>query len=244
MKTKALLASLLFLLPLSSNSAGGPVPDFPFIHASGQAKREVPPTKALLQFSVLAFSKTSEEATESVQTSLAKLLTALRELGIKDDQIQAGDFDKSVSRTRPENSFQSTEIIGYEVSRTVLLKLPELANYPKIARTLMSTEHVTQFSSSFDTDKRDEVEAELFSEACAKARKKADLLAKGAGVTISGVHAVGEPDISNMDEHYGFSPSPVSAGLDYGGSGPEAPVFVPSTIEIGTRIAVLYTLAK
>lgn len=244
MKTKAVLASLLCYLPLSNISTGGPVPDFPFIHVKSQAKREVPPTKAFVRFSILAFSKTSEEATDTVQTSLAKLLTVLRELGIKDDQIQAGDYEKSSSRTRPDNSFQSTEILGYQVSRTVMLKLPDLTKYPQIARTLMSAEHLTEFSSSFDTDKREEVLAELASEACAKARKKADLLAKGAGVLISGVHAVGEPEISDIDEHYGFSPSAVSAGGPFDETDAEAPVFVPATVEIGTRVAILYTLAK
>lgn len=240
MKTKALLAILICLCPLSRLSADGPVPDFPFIHASGEAKREVAPTKAEVEFHVLAFSKTSEEATDTVQNSLSKLLSVLKEAGIKEDQIRAHDFQKSASRNRTEKTDEPTEIIGYQVSREVQLKLPELSNYPKIVRILMTTEHVTNLDSSFDTDKRDEIEAELTSEACAKARKKADLLAKGAGVTISGVHAVGQPDVTYVGQHFGFS----RPEAFYGGSSgnEEAPVFAPATIKIATSVSILYNL--
>lgn len=240
MKPTSFLKILTCLIALLGISSASPVPDFPFITADGQAEREVPPTNATVFFTVLAFAKSSEEATATVQAALGKVIAALKAEGVGENLIRAHDLDKSAVRKRDNDSNNYSEILGYEVSRRVELKLPDLTNYPKIVRTLMAADHVTSVSSNFDTNKRDEVEAELTGEACAKARKKADLLAKGAGATIAGVHAVSEKGFSDIESDFGFRYAGV---LRSGPDVAEIPLFVPTTIELRASVSVLYKLA-
>jgi len=240
MNTRQPLITLFCILSFSGISFSSPIPDFPFIVADGRAEREVPPTNATVTFTVLAFAKNSEESTNTVQSALGKVIAALKAEGVGENLIRAHDLDKSAVRNRDKETNNDTDILGYEVTRKVELKLPDLANYSKIVRALMAADHVSSVGSTFDTSKREEVEAELTGEACVKARKRADLLAKGAGVTIAGVQAVSDRDFTDLGEHFGFGFPPSYLG---GPTTPEVPLFVPSTIELAASVNILYKLA-
>ncbi|MGL4399799.1 MAG: SIMPL domain-containing protein [Luteolibacter sp.] len=243
MTTRLPLITLLALLVVNYVSSASPIPDFPFIAADGSASREVAPTNASIHFTVLAFSKSSEEATNTVQTALGNVVTALKAEGVGEKMIRSHDIDKSAVRSRDNNANKALEILGYEVSRKVELKLPDLANYPKIIRVLMTADHIANMSSNFDTSTREDVEAELTGEACIKARKKADLLAKGAGVTIDRVYAVSNNSLEAIGQQFDLRNS--GGGVDYFSSNdaPEILLFVPSTIELSASVNILYKLA-
>lgn len=237
------LITLLALLAAKSASSASPIPDFPCIAADGNASREVAPTDATIQLTVLAFSKSSDEATNTVQAALGKVITALKAEGVGEKMIRAHDIDKSAVRSRDNNTNKALEILGYEVSRKVELKLPDLANYPKIVRVLMTADHIANMSSSFDTSKREDVEAELTGEAFVKARKKADLLAKGAGVTIDRVYAVSNNSLEAIGQQFGLGYQSSLPSLYGPNDAPDILLFVPSTIELSASVNILYKLA-
>lgn len=243
MKTRFFLQTLFCLLASCGISSASPIPDFPFIVADGKASREVSPTNATITFTVLAFAKSSEEATNTVQSALGKAVTALKAEGVGETQIRAHDIDKSAVRNRDKETEKATDILGYEVSRKVELKLPDLVNYPKIVRVLMSADHIINMSSTFDTNKREEVEAELTGEACNKARKKADLLANGAGVVIDRVYAVSNHSLEAVSLQFSSHYSDGLPSLYGANETPEIQLFVPSTIELSASVNILYKLA-
>jgi uncharacterized protein YggE len=248
------IASLFRIFPLVVATLGishaSPIPDFPFIMADGRVERDVPPTNVKVSFTVLAFSKTAEDATNSVQTTLTKTIVALKAEGVTENMILAHDLDKSAARKRTDQTYSDTDIIGYEVSRKVEIKLTDLSNFSKVVGILMATDQISQIKSVFDTDKRDEVEAELMEEACSKALKKAELLAKGAGVTIDRVFAVNDQtwrDLENLLDPTIY----VSDGRGLALGGPsdsetdaeQAPLFAPSKITLHAKVNILYKLA-
>jgi uncharacterized protein YggE len=106
----------------------------------------------------------------------------------------------------------------------------------------MTADHIANMSSNFDTSTREDVEAELTGEACLKARKKADLLEKGAGVTIDRVYAVSNNSLEavrlQFSSRYSDLPSLYGANET-----PEILLFVPSTIELSASVNILYKLA-
>jgi len=245
------IASLARILPLVVTMFGmataSPIPDFPFIMADGSVERDVPPTNATVSFKVLAFSKTAEESTNTVQNALVKVIEALKAEGMEENMIQAHDLDKSVVRKRNTEVYADTDVLGYEVSRKVVLSIPDLANYPKLARVIMITEHVTQVESAFETSKREEIEAELVGEACAKARRKANLLAKGAGVTIERVFAISDRDfgyIGSLTESPKYSSFSAAHGPSLDGSALEVALFVPSKITVQANVNILFKLLQ
>jgi uncharacterized protein YggE len=232
-----LVALCVAPLPLSAS----PVPDFPFIAVSGHADRRVAPTKATVSFKVLAHAAESAEASKTVSDTLKLLVKDLAEFGIGEKQISAHDLEKDVVRERNEEH-QQLKILGYDVSRGVELTLPDLKKYPEIVRKLMATNHVTRVSSDFDTDDREALKAEMIAEACAKARKKADLLAKGVGVTIKSVFAVTDRSLNGLDGVYFGSTGGHSVLPGFGGGDEDVPIFAPATIEVSTYVEVLYKL--
>jgi uncharacterized protein YggE len=239
MKIRILSAALSLIA--CGVSPASPVPEFPFIQADGLAKREVPPTNAEITFKVLAFAKSPEESTATVQAALGKVIAALKEKGVGEDQITANDLAKSAVRNRHGDLQKDAEVLGYEVSREVKIKLKDLKSYPELVRILMSADHISSVESAFDTDKRDEIESELVGEACAKARKQADLLAKGAGVTIASVHAVNSHGFDDLHRSFGFSyPASHFGGADNS----EIPLFAPTSIELTTSVSILYRLNR
>lgn len=237
----------LFVAMLGVSTAS-PIPDFPFIMADGRVERDVPPTKATVRFTVLAFSKTAEESTSTVQSALVKVIAALKAEGVAENMIQAHDLDKSAVRKRNSDVYADTDVLGYEVSRKVLLTVPDLITYPKLARAIMIAEHVTDVKSTFETSKREEIEAELVGEACAKARKKANMLATGAGVTIDRVYAISERDLGytgSLMERSVIDGSAAANGplLPGDNAAPEIALFVPSKITVQASVNILYKLA-
>lgn len=243
MKTTPLFKILPVIFAMLGISHASPIPDFPFIVADGRVEREVPPTNSIVTFTVLEFAKTAEEATDTVQSTLIKVITALKAEGVTEKMIQAHDLDKSAARKRTEESYSDTNVIGYEVSRGVELKLPDLANYSKVLRALMTADHVSKVNSSFDTSDRKEVEAQLTGEACAKARKKADLLAKGAGVKIDSVYAVSDFGFDSVGERFRIRSVLPDFVSSLGGEESSIPLFAPSTITLHANVYILYKLA-
>lgn len=112
MKLEIIAAAVLSLLA-SGLSPASPVPGFPFILAEGSAKRQVPPTNVEITFKILAFAKTSEESTATVQIALGKVIAALKEQGVGEDQITANDLEKSAVRNRDRDLTRDAEIVGY-----------------------------------------------------------------------------------------------------------------------------------
>lgn len=247
MRATSLIKTLPFIGAMLGISAASPIPDFPFIMADGRVEREVAPTNATVSFTVLTFSKTAEEATNTVQTTLTKVVILLKAEGITEKMIQAHDLDKSAVRKRTEATYSDTDILGYEVLRKVEVKLTDLTKFSKVVGILMTTDNITKVKSGFDTIKREEIEAELMGEACAEARRKANLLAKGAGVTIDRAFAVTDRtwrDLENLMDTVVYA----SGGIGFSGlpdlspGTPETPLFVPSKITLQANVNILYKL--
>ena len=174
-----------------------------------------------------------------VHATPVKVTYALKESGVQEKRIQAHVLEKEAVRKKDED-YRYLEILGYNVSRNVVLDLTDMKSYPAIVRLLMTSDNVSNVVSNFDTSQRDDVEGQLVAEACAKARKKAETLAKGAGVSLGSVFSVSDHGFGSLSEEFvvGSMSTPMSAGIDEA----EVPLFVPSVIELRASVSILYRL--
>ena len=166
-----------------------PIPDFPFVAVSGVASTKIKPDKAAITFSVMVYDASSATATNSVNETLQKVTAKIIKLGFPKESITADDLSKSAVRKKGEN-YNQLEILGYSVSRSVNVKINDINKYTDAIQLIMKIDNITSVRSSFDTTKRNEIEAELVSTACADAKRKATLMTEGIGAKLGDVFAI------------------------------------------------------
>lgn len=238
---RSFVATLLVVAPLNAS----PVPDFPHLSVNATAVKSVAPDEATITFTVLSFQESSEAAVNEVNKTLKDTVAKLVELGIKEDQVTADDLEKSVTRERNKD-YQHLKILGYEVKRSVEVKVTDLQLYPKAATLIFKTDLIKNVQSSFDISEREELLLSLYTDACLKAKKKASVLEKAAGVKIFRIHG-----ISPEDEHYEFGYGnnarygyAMSGGLPDSGDNNSPPLFVPKEISLEASVSLLFRLTE
>jgi len=190
----AALASLAFALPASAQNPP------PAISVSGEANVSVAPDLAQVEGGVTSEAKTAREASEANNAAMGKVLAALKGAGIdeKDYQTLRLSLQPQYAQTAPNRN--APQIIGYRASNRVIIKVRDVTKVANVIDTLVGAGAneigginfiVTQASKALD-DAR--------TKAVADARRKAEIYAKAAGVTL------GEP--INITEE-GTAPPPV-----------------------------------
>ena len=225
-----------------------PVPDFPFLITSAEARKAVVPDQAEITFKVMSYKAKSGDAVNEVENVLRKLIPSLIKAGVKKENLEVADLEKSEVRERT-NDFQNLEILGYDVRRSVTLNIENLELYTPIITLIYKTDGVVRIDSDFESSKKEDLESEMLSDACAKARKKGERLAAAAGVKIKRVQAVSDQGVMNFSKLYGLSGNyeyssllpPVAAG-----SSDEKPpsIFVPKEILYGASVEILFRLEE
>jgi uncharacterized protein YggE len=236
---KRLIQLLLALVTISA--AASPIPEFPFIAVQGKASSEVPPDNATITFTVLVHGTDSDSATKQVNDTLKQVTDAILAMAVPKGALTAADLGKRAVRERG-NNYQDLKILGYDVSRDVKVKIEDLGRYTSVIQLIMKTDNITSVSSTFDTVKRNDVEAELVGKACADAKRKALQMSKGVGARLGSVFAVSDRDFTSLDERFGFG-YPAST-LGSGSVDDDVPIFVPAKIDIHAYVEVLYRLTQ
>ena len=236
-----IIASLIFLLStISSNAAN--LPDFPFVVSTGEAKQEVKPDIATISINVLAFNKDSTQALELANLASKGVIELLKKYDISTNQLEAGDIQKSTTRQRDKN-YVSTDILGYEVSRNIKLKLIDLSYYSELMNDLVSIDNLSGMQTQFDVSNRKEIESQLIQTASKDAKDKAGKMARGLDSKIHSVYAISQA--SNFDGFFAtfgassYSQAEIQALYR---SVRSVALFIPESIEISQHINVVFRL--
>ena len=195
----AALTSLAFAaLPASAQNPP------PAISVSGEANVSVAPDLVQVEGGVTSEARTAREASDANNAAMGKVLLALKGAGLdeKDYQTSRLALQPQYAQTGPNRS-GPPQITGYRASNRVIIKVRDIAKVANVIDTLVTSGAneigginfiVTQASKALD---------EARTKAVADARRKAEIYAKAAGVTL------GDP-ISIIEE--GAAPPPVFRG--------------------------------
>lgn len=235
---------LFFALLLGSFSGlASPLPDFPFVAATGQSSKQVAPDSATVSFSITTFHQSAEVANAQLSQASTAVLALLKANGVSDGQITAYELEKSAKRKRDDN-YSELDILGYDFNRRFEIRLNTLKQYPALLAQLYAAEYVHNLNSVFDTSERDAVETALISAAAAQARKKAEQMAEGLGVKIHSVFAFNDSgSFNSFFATFGVSDSTlVLAEVSASRTGSAQQVLVPQFIEIAKTVNVIYKI--
>lgn len=257
------MKTLIIILSLSSTLVGSPIPEFPFIYVKGQASEDVSTNLATIRFDVVKNSRVSEQGESALSEASKAIRKALRDLGIKDKDINAsevskreeyGEFPQFQKKIEPVDPTQLPPLDGpdesdqtkskeayYSLRQQFIIQINELKLYPDLARHLMRSGDVSRYDVEFSATNRKEVIDKLRRAAFADAKRAALEIAEASGERLGRIHSASEMPYSELSQLVGEDPR---SGIMYSASFAEDKIYeVPPTVPESFGVFVLFRLA-
>lgn len=182
------------------------------ISVTGEATVSVPPDQAQIDGGVASDAKTAREASDLNNAAMGKVLLALTGAG-----IDAKDYQTSRLSLQPQyapNRTGPSAVLGYRATNRVTIRLRDVNRVANIIDVLVGAGANDIGDIQFMVSQASRLLDEAREQAIVDARRKAQIYAKAAGVTL------GEP--LGISEN--GSPSPVFRGKLASGMAASAPV--------------------
>lgn len=209
------------------------------IWVSGQGEVSAVPDIVNLRLGVEAQEATAAEAREQASAAMDSVMTALTDNGVAESDIQTQYFNIS-QITRWDGDKDEVEVVGYEVTNTVIAKIRDVEDTGAIIDAVVEAggDLIRINSISFSIDDPSTYYEQVRAEAMADAEAKAEQLAELGGVTLGSPTYISEGSI--------YVPSSVYRGMDYameeeGGEMIETPIS-PGEIDITLSVQVGYAI--
>lgn len=206
------------------------------ITASGSGSAEAVPDIALLRFGVTARQPTVAGGRDEVARGVARLIALARDTGLEDDDISTAALSvRPDLELDPET--RTSRLVGYVVSRQLTLKLRDLSRLGELTEQALGLGVTEASPASFDSSRRDELEAEALAAAARDARRRAEVMAQALGVRLG-------PPLQVQSGGIAGPPAPmmmrgVMAEAD---SMPGAETYQPGLISVSAGVTATFTL--
>lgn len=178
----ALAAALALVTPVLAQTD---VP--PAISVTGEGTVSVPPDLAQIDAGVASDGKTAREASDANNAEMGKVLLALKGIGIEDKDYQTSRLSLqplyAQNRNGPQTSGPPT-VVGYRASNRVSIKLRDVTRVARVIDTLVTAGANDIGNINFTVTEASKLLDEAREKAVADARRKAEIYAKAAGVTL------------------------------------------------------------
>jgi uncharacterized protein YggE len=153
------------------------------ISVTGEAHISAPPDLAQIDAGVTSEARTAREASDANNTAMSKVLLALKGAGIDEK-----DYQTSRLSLQPENSIPKpgtpAAIIGYRASNRVSIRLHDVTKIASVIDALVSAGANDIGGIQFMVSQASKLLDDARAQAIADARRKAEIYAKAAGVTL------------------------------------------------------------
>lgn len=172
----------------------------PAISVIGEASVSVAPDQAQIDGGVTSDAKTAREAAEANNAAMGKVLLALKGAGIEEKDIQTSRL--SLQPQYAPNRTGPSPVTGYRASNRVTIRVRDVTKVASVIDVLVGAGANDIGGINFTVSQPSKHMDDAREKAVADARRKAEIFARAAGVTL------GEP-ISISEEG---SPTPLFRG--------------------------------
>lgn len=200
------------------------------------------PDLANFNAGVTTRGKTAGEALSANSAAMNRVVAALKQAGIADRDIQTANLNLNPlyapQKPLPNGEYDPPEprIIGYQANNTVNVRQRDLTRFGKVIDTLVAAGANTVNGPSFGLDEPDAALDEARTDAMRKARARAELYARAAGLRVA--------RILSISESGGYSPPPMPIYARGGAMMEAAPTPVASgEVSLNANVTVLFELA-
>ncbi|MDI3280547.1 MAG: SIMPL domain-containing protein [Bacillota bacterium] len=208
------------------------------IFVTGEATVEVPPDRASVVLGVEADGKTAEEAQAKNAEAMQRVQTALRRLGIAEEQMRTSGFVLHPLR-RWEKEGQTERLVGYRTSSRLTVTVAELDRLGSVLDAAVKAGATNVEGVDFYLSEAAARRDEALSKAVEDARHKAEVLSRAAGVHLRGVRAISDASF-DVIQPLRYLAAAQEAG---GAGGVETPLF-PGTVRIKARVQMTFALEE
>jgi uncharacterized protein YggE len=198
MKHRAALAAAVIAGALLATPALAQVSPPAAISVTGEATVSVPPDQAQIDAGVTSEAKTAREASDANNTAMGKVLLALKGAGIEEKDVQTSRL--SLQPQSAPNRTGPAAIVSYRASNRVTVRLRDVTKVASVIDTLVAAGANEIGGIDFVVSQASKLLDEAREQAVADARRKAEIYARAAGVTL------GAP--LSISEHGGPGPMP------------------------------------
>ncbi|MDE1934902.1 SIMPL domain-containing protein [Bradyrhizobium sp.] len=180
----AFAAGLLLVAPVRADSLP------PAISVTGEATISVPPDLAEVEAGVTSDARTAHDASEANNATMGKLLLALKAAGIDAKDIQTSRL--SLQPQSAPNRTGSPAITGYRASNRVTVRLHDVTKAASTIDMLVGAGANVIDGINFMVSQASKLLDDARTQAVADARRKAEIYAKAAGVTLGAPLSISE----------------------------------------------------
>ena len=190
MKHRTALAAVALAAALLTAPALAQVIPPAAISVTGEATVSVPPDLAQIDGGVTSEAKTAREASEANNAAMGKVLQALKGAGIEEKDIQTSRL--SLQPQSAPNRSGPSAISGYRASNRVTIRVRDVTKVANVIDTLVGAGANEIGGINFVVSQASKLLDEARERAVADARRKAEIYAKAAGVTLGAPLSISE----------------------------------------------------
>jgi len=186
------------------------------ISVTGEATVSVPPDLAEIDGGVTSEAKTAREASEANNAAMGKLLLALKAANIDEKDIQTSRL--SLQPQYAPNRSGPSPVVGYQASNRVTVRLHDVLKVASTIDMLVGAGATNIGGIGFSVSNASKLLDDARGQAVVDARRKAEIYARAAGVTLGaplGISEQGAPGpmpFRKMAVSMAASPTPVAQG--------------------------------
>jgi uncharacterized protein YggE len=190
MRARIVLAAAVTVLALSSAAAQNPPPS---ITVTGDASISVPPDIAQIDSGVTTEAKTAREAGEANNKAMGIVLLALKNAGIAEKDFQTSRLSLSPqSAAAGRNPNAPFQIVGYRASNRITVTIRDITRVADTIDVLVGAGANEISGISFMVSKASKLLDEARVEAIEDARRKAEIYARAANVSLGPALSISE----------------------------------------------------
>jgi len=161
------------------------------ISVTGEATLSVPPDLAQVDGGVTSEAKTAREASDANNAAMGKVLLALKGAGIDEKDFQTSRLSLQ-PQSAPNRTSGPPVIVSYRASNRVTIRLRDVTKVASVIDTLVGAGANDIGGINFMVSQSSKLLDQAREQAIADARRKAEIYAKAAGVTLGAPISISE----------------------------------------------------
>jgi uncharacterized protein YggE len=166
------------------------------LSVTGEATVSVPPDLAEIDGGFTSEAKTAREASDASNTAMGKVLLALKAAGIEEKDIQTSRLSLQPQTQNAPNRSGVPSIVGYRANNHVTIRLRDVTKVASVIDMLVGAGANDIGGINFMVSAASKLLDEAREQAFADARRKAEIYAKAAGVTLGAPLSISEGSAS------------------------------------------------
>jgi uncharacterized protein len=196
MKYRTPLTAPLFAAILLATPALAQTERPAMISVSGEATVSVPPDMAEVDGGFTSEAKTARDASDASNAAVGKVLLALKAANIDAKDIQTSRLSLQPQTQNAPNRSGPPSIIGYRASNHVTIRLRDVTKVASVIDMLVGAGANDIGGINFMVSAASKLLDEAREQAFADARRKAEIYARAAGVTLGAPLSISEGSAS------------------------------------------------